>query len=143
MLDNDEYYYEQSLFSISNKKDDSIYSLEFILGILNSSLSKYLLKINPFSNKDLFPQIRLHWLKEYPIRLINNDDTNLKYLHDKIVTLVDQMLESKKQLQLIKTDKDKTYYERKCKTLDKQIDSEVYKLYGLTEEEIKIVENKN
>jgi len=60
-------------------------------------------------------------------------------------------------LQSSKTDKDKTYYERKCcksavaeETLDKQIDSEVYKsknlrggLYGLTEEEIKIVEGKN
>ena len=51
--------------------------------------------------------------------------------------------------QLSKTDKDKTYYERKCcksavadETLDKLIDSEVYKLYGLIEEEIKIVEGK-
>ena len=54
--------------------------------------------------------------------------------------------------QLSKTDKDKTYYERKCcksavadETLDKLIDSEVYKsknlrggLYDLTDEEIKI-----
>lgn len=36
--------------------------------------------------------------------------------------------------------RNKTYYERKCDTLDKQIDSEVYKLYGLTEEVIKKVE---
>ncbi|MBI5403494.1 MAG: hypothetical protein HY959_08835 [Ignavibacteriae bacterium] len=41
-----------------------------------------------------------------------------------------------------KTDKDKTYYERKCESLDRQIDSEVYKLYGLTDEEIQIVERK-
>ena len=40
------------------------------------------------------------------------------------------------------TDKDKSYYERKCERLDKEIDSEVYKLYDLTEEEIKIVEGK-
>jgi hypothetical protein len=52
------------------------------------------------------------------------------------------MLEAKKQLQKAKTDRDKTYYERKCDALDKQIDSEVYKLYNLTEEEIKIVEGK-
>ena len=57
------------------------------------------------------------------------------------------MLESKKLLQTAKTDKDKTYYENKCcksavvdTDLDHAIDSEVYKLYGLTEEEIKIVE---
>jgi adenine-specific DNA-methyltransferase len=37
---------------------------------------------------------------------------------------------------------DKNYLERKCETLDKQIDELVYQLYGLTEEEIKIVEGK-
>ena len=39
-----------------------------------------------------------------------------------------------------KTDKDKTYYENKCVALDRQIDRLVYDLYGLTEDEIKIVE---
>ena len=38
--------------------------------------------------------------------------------------------------------KRKTYYEIKCEDLDHAIDSEVYKLYGLTEEEIKTVEAK-
>lgn len=52
------------------------------------------------------------------------------------------MLEAKKQLQTIKTDRDKTYYEYKCADLDHAIDSEVYKLYALTPEEIKIVEGK-
>ena len=40
----------------------------------------------------------------------------------------------------LKTDKDKTYYENKCAALDRQIDRLVYDLYGLTEEEIQIVE---
>jgi len=39
-----------------------------------------------------------------------------------------------------KTESDKTYLKRKCATLDKQIDELVYQLYGLTEEEIRIVE---
>lgn len=50
------------------------------------------------------------------------------------------MLEAKKQLQTATTDKDKTYYERRCETLDRQIDQLVYELYGLTEEEMRIVE---
>ena len=49
---------------------------------------------------------------------------------------------NKKQLQQSKTESDKNYLKRKCETLDKQIDELVYKLYGLTEEEIKIVEGK-
>jgi len=45
-----------------------------------------------------------------------------------------------KQLQQAKTESDKNYLQRKCETLDKQIDDLVYQLYGLTAEEIKIVE---
>jgi hypothetical protein len=44
------------------------------------------------------------------------------------------MPEAKKKLQKPETDKDKTYYELKCESLDKKIDAEVHKLYGLTDE---------
>jgi hypothetical protein len=84
-----------------------------------------------------------NYIREFeciPIIKIKFDNLSEKQSYDNIVQFVDQMLESKKQLHLSKTDKDKTYYERKCDALDKQIDSEVYKLYGLTEEEIKIAE---
>jgi len=37
-------------------------------------------------------------------------------------------------------DRDKELYERQIKIVDKQIDRLVYELYGLTEEEIKVVE---
>ena len=57
-----------------------------------------------------------------------------------MVSLVEKMLEGKKLLHEAKTDKDKNYYEQKCNGLDRQIDNLVYELYGLTEEEIKIVE---
>ena len=50
------------------------------------------------------------------------------------------MLETKKQLHQTKTEGDKNFLENKCSSLDKQIDNLVYHLYGLTEEEIKIVE---
>ena len=58
-----------------------------------------------------------------------------------MVSLVEQMLESKKLLHEAKTDRDKNYYEQKCNALDRQIDNLVYELYGLTEEEIRIIEN--
>ena len=55
---------------------------------------------------------------------------------------VEAMLEAKKQLAKAKTDKDKAYYENKCAALDRQIDRLVYQLYGLTEEEVQIVERQ-
>jgi hypothetical protein len=82
------------------------------------------------------------FLNKLPLKEINFQNETEKQSHDTIVQHVEQMLEAKKQLHSAKTDKDKTYYERKCESLDHQIDSEVYKLYGLTEDEIKIVVGK-
>jgi hypothetical protein len=62
--------------------------------------------------------------------------------HDRIVQLVEQMLETKKQLASAQTERDRTFYESKCATLDRQIDSLVYELYDLTPEEIAIVEGE-
>jgi hypothetical protein len=39
-----------------------------------------------------------------------------------------------------KSDADKTRLERAVKTTDRKIDALVYELYGLTDEEIKVVE---
>jgi len=50
------------------------------------------------------------------------------------------MLETKKQLQMARTDKDKDYFQGRCNALDRQIDKLVFDLYELTDEEIKIVE---
>ena len=36
--------------------------------------------------------------------------------------------------------KDQDFYENKCAALDRQLDALVYELYGLTADEIKIVE---
>jgi|GEM_PF-1582450 len=57
-----------------------------------------------------------------------------------MVQLVDQMLEARKQLAAARSEGDKNFYESKCATLDRQIDSFVYDLYRLTPEEIAIVE---
>jgi hypothetical protein len=90
----------------------------------------------------LTTQITIEYLKEIPIKIIDFKDRNEKSRHDGLILLVDQMLEAKKQLQQAKTESDKNYLNRKCEQLDKEIEQLVYQLYGLTEEEIKIVEGK-
>ncbi len=60
--------------------------------------------------------------------------------HDKMVSLVDQMLSLNKQLVRAKTDQEKTSLQRQIDATDKQIDRLVYELYELTEEEIRLVE---
>ena len=57
-----------------------------------------------------------------------------------MVKLVQSMLDLHKQLSSAKTDHEKTVLERQISATDRQIDELVYELYGLTAEEIKIVE---
>ena len=54
--------------------------------------------------------------------------------------LVQRMLELHKRLAEAKTPPAKTMLQRQIEATDQQIDQLVYELYGLTEEEIKIVE---
>jgi Tfp pilus assembly PilM family ATPase len=50
------------------------------------------------------------------------------------------MLELQKKYHEAKMERDKELYERQINFVDKQIDRLVYDLYGLTEEEIEIIE---
>ena len=57
-----------------------------------------------------------------------------------MVKLVEQMLELHQQLAAARTPQEQTALERQIAATDTQIDRLVYDLYGLTEDEIKIVE---
>jgi hypothetical protein len=61
-----------------------------------------------------------------------------KARHDKMVSSVERMM----KLHKAKTALEKTAIERQIAGTDKQIDQLVYELYGLTEKEIKIIEEK-
>ena len=63
-----------------------------------------------------------------------------KAQHDKLVALVDNMLELKEKYHEPRMEQDKVLYERQIRIVDAQIDRLVYDLYGLTEEEVKMVE---
>ncbi len=80
-------------------------------------------------------QIDKEPLLQIPIHKTNNQET-----HNQIVSLVEQMLQAKKQQQTAVTERDKSYLEQKCKNIDQQINALVYELYGLSEGEIAVVE---
>ena len=66
----------------------------------------------------------------------------IKAKHDKLVALVDNMLDLQKKYRGERIERDKELYERQIKIVDAQIDRLVYDLYGLTEEEVKVVEGE-
>lgn len=59
-----------------------------------------------------------------------------------MVSLVEQMLELHKKFSGAKLSNEKEMIQRRIDATDSEIDRIVYELYGLTDEEIKIVEGK-
>ena len=57
-----------------------------------------------------------------------------------MVALVERMLDLNKRLPGARTEQEQTIVKRQITATDKEIDELVYELYGLTEEEIAIVE---
>jgi len=91
----------------------------------------------------LFPKIKKSQIVVTPIRTINFDDPADVAQHEKMVALVEQMLALHKKLAAATIPADKELYQRQIETTDRQIDALVYELYGLTGEEIAIVEGRN
>jgi hypothetical protein len=90
----------------------------------------------PFKG-NVFPEIRIGNLGELPIKQISDKEQRC------VEKLVDKILELNKQLQNTPENSDKwNEIKREIEKTDKEIDRKVYSLYGLTEEEIKIIENK-
>jgi adenine-specific DNA-methyltransferase len=140
-FDSEGFYYDSLSYGIQLLKDTSE-SIYYFLGLLNSSLMGFL-HDELSQNKDkVFAKVLAENLKKLPIRTIDFTNETEKAKHDGIVNLVDQMLKAKEELAAAKLDQDVQRLEHRCATLDRQIDEAVYELYGLTEEEIKIVEGK-
>lgn len=117
------------------KKDINI---KFLLGMLNSKLIDYYFKLLFKSTHMSQGYIRydIPYLLQLPIKLIPESQQK------PIIKLVDKMLTLNRRLNEIgdkKTD-ERARIEKEIKKTDAEIDEIVYKIYGITEEEKKIIE---
>jgi adenine-specific DNA-methyltransferase len=140
-------YDDRQLFCVhtlytARKRDSVDLSLKYILGIINSKLIAYVYQLTSVKKGSVFPEVRIYSLNQLPIRSINCSEPAEKSKHDRMEQLVEQLLESKQNLVASHTDRDKNYYENKIRALDCEIDQLVYDLYGLTEAEISLIENR-
>ncbi len=115
---------------------------QYLLGILNSSLITFFYKTISATFRGGYLRFIYQYLVMIPIRTIDFNNYHEKKMHDNMVQLVEQMLPLNKQLVEAKTGHEQTLIQRQIDATDKQIDKLVYELYGLTEEEIKIVEGQ-
>ena len=113
----------------------------YLLGILNSRLLDFVMHSIASTKQGGYFEYKPMYLSQIPIRTINFENPSDKTHHDKMVSLVDQILDFHKQLAQTRLPQKKTVLKRQIEATDRQIDELVYELYDLTEEEIKIVES--
>ena len=137
--DNQQYYTFNSTNTILSQPDAQ-WSLKYILGLLNSRLLNWYYIARYTNRSTLTVNVSKTFLQELPVpRIVFSNPTD-QARHDRMVELVDTMLKLHKNLQSVKTDHDKKLIQRQIDSTDKQIDRLVYDLYGLTDKEIRIVE---
>ncbi|HET7088673.1 MAG TPA: N-6 DNA methylase [Anaerolineae bacterium] len=115
----------------------------YLLGLLNSSLGRFYFVITCAGlegKTETYLRFFGQYLEGFPVRPINFSDPADKARHDKMVSLVEQMLDLHKRLASTTTPRDREVLQRQIDATDRQIDALVYELYGLTEDEIRIVE---
>jgi hypothetical protein len=110
-----------------------------LLGILSSKLGLFFLSGYCVQEQDGCHLLRN--LGKTPIYTIDFDNPDDKTRHDRMVTLVTEMLELHKHMSQAKTDREKRLITQEIESTDRQIDSLVYGLYGLTADEIAVVED--
>ncbi|NQE45861.1 hypothetical protein C5S31_07560 [ANME-1 cluster archaeon GoMg2] len=121
---------------------DCNYNLKYILGILNSSFCDFCYRaMNPEKGEAL-AQIKKKHLGQLPIRTIDFSNPSEKAKHDKIVALVGHMLELNSKKNAIPPSSERERIEREIMVTDEKIDEMVYGLYGLMENEVKVVEGE-
>jgi len=118
----------------------------YLLGFLNSRLFWWLIaQISiPFGVRAGEFRYRLiyQYMKQVPIRPINFDNPDDVAMHDKMVVLVERMLELNRKKAAEKNPGILQQLETQITATDRQIDQLVYKLYDLNDEEIALVEGR-
>lgn len=108
--------------------------------MLASSIGGWYIKTKHGIYDTLYPWFTKEQLAQFPIPVLDFAKKVDRARHDEMVRLVEEMLTAKKEMAKALMDTDKDFWANKCADLDAKIDRLVYDLYGLTEDEIQIVQ---
>ena len=125
---------------ITWRKGFDNHSLLYLLGILNSACLKWYFPFVSAPFRGGWLSANRQFVSQVPIRVIDFHNPAERTQHDRMVSLVETMLDLHKQLPAARTGHGKTVIQRQIDATDGQIDQLVYELYGLSDEEIRIVE---
>ena len=119
---------------VLNESND--YDIKFILGLLNSSILNWRYKLTSSNNHILTNE--LYQLPFPPLDLSKKEG---KHVHNKVVHHVEQILRLYEEKKMITVLANLYTIEDKITHFERRIDELIYQLYGLTAEEIAVIES--
>ncbi|EAL2925250.1 class I SAM-dependent DNA methyltransferase, partial [Campylobacter coli] len=129
VLDNlGEFYFTTTIYGYVRNEEYKNLDYKYLMAVLNSSLTWWFLQKTSVVMRGGFYRIKPAYIEKFCIPKINSKNEKLA---DELINLVDEILKAKEQ------DKNANTQE-----LENKINSLVYKLYNLTDDEIKIIKNK-
>lgn len=123
------------------KPEYKVHGLLFLLGLLNSRLLRWYFPTVSAPFRGGWLSANRQFISQLPICLPDLSDATQKTQHHTIVKLVERMLKLNEKRENIEDQREKEVLQREITETDRQIDQMVYKLYGLSDEEIKIIED--
>ena len=126
----------------SNDKTTVIATDElYVLGLLNSKVLDFVMhQISSTKQRGYF-EYKPMYIYDMPIRVIDIDNPDDVRMHDAMVDLVDTVLDLHAQLPNL-TAAQRAVADMRIEATDREIDALVYRLYGLSDDEVRIVEGR-
>ena len=115
---------------------------KYLLGLLNSKLIDWYHHQFSTTFRGGYFSYESRFIKQLPIRTIDFNNPSEKAIHDRLISLVDGMLELHKKKNSLPPSAEREKIEREIAITDEKIDEIVYGLYGITEVDRKIIESK-
>ena len=117
-------------------------TIEYITGLINSRFMEFLYRTlyDALAMSGGYLRFQPPQVRRLPIRTIDFSDVEDVARHETMVGLVGRMLKLHEKLAGAKMERERTVIGHQISATDRQIDNLVYELYGLTDEEIRIVE---
>jgi len=112
----------------------------YLLGILNSKVSDVVIYNISSTKQGGYYEYKPMYVSQIPIRPIDPASPDDVARHDRIVALVERILDLNTKVGEVREAHARELLMRQIEAIDAEIDKEVYELYGLTEEEIRMVE---
>ena len=111
----------------------------YLYGLLNSKVLDFVMHQISATRRGGYFEYKPMYLAQLPIRVIDFDNPADVAMHDEMVGLVERMLALHKGYADL-TDVQRSVVDAQIARVDRAIDALVYRLYGLSGEEVGVVE---